>query len=205
MAQRLFLHLEDNRIAQKLLARTLSRFGECIGFSTIKEAEAYMTTSPQIDAFFVDYTLSDGNGLCFVKKLRSVYKYPDAPILLITSTLTNEVAFKAMRAGVNESLSKLTSPTLIRRIVARQIKRPYVKLVNRDGYEVWCAIWEKNGQYYQYCPEMDLTISARTPEEAQAQMRAKLATLIYSEKKTFDSVMHVEGFSHRFSLEPSQE
>ena len=204
MGNRLFLHLEDNRIARKLLARTLQCFGECKGFASIKEAQEFIKDKPQIDAFFVDYTVSDGIGLCFVKRIRGMDQYNHIPIILLTSTLTNEVAYKAMRSGVNISVSKLTSPSMLRRILARQVKRPYVKLVQRDCYEVWCAAWEKDGVYYQYCPEMDEQIVAETPEDAEKKMRERLGQLIYQEGIYPDSIMNIEGHAHRFQLNLSE-
>ena len=205
MGNRLFLHLEDNRIAQKLLARTLQCFGECRGFVSIKEAEAFIKKQPQIDAFFVDYTVSDGIGLCFVKRVRGMAQYNHIPVILLTSTLTNEIAYKAMKSGVNISISKLTSPSMLRRILARQVKRPYVKLVQRDLYEVWCAVWEKEGFYYQYCPELDEKVSAGTPEDAEKQMRERLEQLIYREGIYPDSILNVEGYAHRFQLNPTED
>lgn len=201
MAKRLFFHLEDNRIAQKLLARTLERFGECRGFKTIHEAEAYLREKPEIDAFFVDYTLSDGTGLSLVRRIRSMDQYNHVPIILLTSTLTNDVAYKSMRAGVNISISKLTSPSALRRIVARQVKRPYVQLYSREFYEVWCATWEKDQVYYQYCPETEDLITAGTPEDAEKKMREKLEEIIFKEKRYPDSILNLDAFAHRIKLE----
>lgn len=200
MNKRLFLHLEDNRVAQKLLANTFKEIADFISIQTIKEAEKAIQDHPDIDCFFIDLNLENENGLDFLKKIRTIRRYDISPAFLLTSTLTSNLAYKAMRAGANESISKLVSPSDLREIIQKHLEHRYVKLVSQEFYEVECLSWAHDNHFYQYSPDIEKTVSGRSPEEVHALMDTEIETWIQSRKNVIFDTNSAGVRVHRFDL-----
>ena len=109
MQKQIFFHLEDSRINQILFQKTFEDVADVITAQSIKKAVELIADEPDIACFIIDYKLHDGDGLTFVKKIRTVKKYETVPVILLTSTLTDEIERDAQNVGVNESLDKMIS------------------------------------------------------------------------------------------------
>lgn len=199
MSKKLFLHLEDNRIAQRVLQNTFREIADFVSARTVSEAEKLIESLPEIECFIVDYHLETQTGFDFIKKVRMIQSYDLVPVILMTSTITSEIAYKAMRIGVNQSVSKLESAEVVRKIVTEHIERPHTQYFARTFYEVECISFEVARKYFQYCPDLDKSVIGDTPEEAANKMRAELEDSIFNQKLSF-YITDVQPFIHRIDL-----
>lgn len=200
MQKKHFFHLEDNKVAQKLLQNTFKEIADFSSAQTIKEAEQMIQNKPQIDCFFIDLNLGNENGLVFLKKIRTISEYDNSSAFILTSTLTNSVAYKSMRAGANASFSKLTTPTVMREQVIKFLKNPFVSLIKNEFHEIECVTWAYKSQFYQYSPDLKKTVSAQTPEEAEAKMQQILAEYVQNNSNAVFDTNSVGVSIHRLDL-----
>ena len=174
MQKQIFFHLEDSRINQILFQKTFEDVADVITAQSIVKAVELITDEPDIACFIVDYKLHDGDGLTFVKKIRTVKKYETVPVILLTSTLTDELERDAHKVGVNESLDKMISNIDLRKVLADQIDKPHIKWIKGQKHRISCVTYKLNGKYYQFCPDIRELVEADEPEKAEAGMRAVL-------------------------------
>jgi hypothetical protein len=100
--------------------------------------------------------------------------YDRVPIILISSALTNQVAFGAMRAGANISISKMNPIAETRAEIVRQITRPYTHIVEPEMLETCCLAWKSDNVFYQYSPEIDQVVMSATEEGAHLKIEKLL-------------------------------
>ena len=174
------LHLDDSRIALKLAQKAFQGYAKVVGVSRLADALAVIEREPNIDCFLVDHGLSDGTGFDFIKKLRAIKKFKDTPAILLTSTLTNNIAHQAMTLGVNCSLPKVISNEDLVRETMAQIENPMIKIIQKEYHEVYCVQWEHEGVYFQYSPDINAVVSSPSSEETQELMEYKLKEVMNS-------------------------
>ncbi len=200
MQKKNFFHLEDNRVAQKLLQNTFKEIASFTSAQTLKEAEEIPKRKPSIDCFFIDLNLGNENGIIFLKKIRTMKEYDLSSAFLLTSTLTNNIAYKAMRAGANASFSKLTSPAVMREKVCNFFDHPHVLLIKNEFHEVECLTWALGDQFYQYCPDIKQSTCAKTPEDAEANMQKLLEAYVKAHNNTVFDTNSAGVSIHRLNL-----
>ncbi len=194
MTMHTFFHLEDSRINQILFQKTFEDIAQVISAQSIGDALQLIADEPDITCFIVDYKLHDGDGLTFVQKIRSIQKYADAPVIVLTSTLTDEIKRHAHEAGVNESLDKMVSNKDLRRILINQIRNPHIKRIKGQKHYIPCITYESDAKYYQFCPALKELVEADTAEEAEDQMRTIIRKAISS--RDGSSIIEVHAISH---------
>ncbi|NRA38733.1 MAG: response regulator [Planctomycetes bacterium] len=168
------LHLDDSRIALKLVQKAFQGTAQVIGVSKLVDATAIIEREVIFDCFLVDHGLGDGNGFDFIKIIRGMDKYKDIPVILLTSTLTNKIAHRAMTLGVNCSIPKIISNEDLVKETMQQIENPMIKIIQKEYHEVYCVQWEHDGVYFQYSPDVNIIVSAKSSEETQELMEYKL-------------------------------
>ena len=65
-----------------------------------------MAASDSIDLFLLDWNMPNVNGLEFVKKLRSIERYKETPVIMITSEAAKYNVTEAIKAGVTNYIVK---------------------------------------------------------------------------------------------------
>ncbi|MEM6750032.1 MAG: response regulator [Planctomycetota bacterium] len=170
------LHLDDSRVAQRLLAQVLEPVGEFAGAETLAEALA-LVREQEFSAFVVDFELPDGDGLEFVRALRADPRTASAPILLYCASLNESLAYEAMQAGVNESFAKPMHMLDLRDHVLRHIETPTHKRVTRSLIQFTVVAWQAGGRSHLYSPDLDLHVAADDPEAAADRMDQRLEAL----------------------------
>ncbi len=196
MQKQIFFHLEDSRINQILFQRTFEDVADVITAQSIGDALKLIADGPDVACFIVDYKLHDGDGLTFVKKIRTVKKYETVPVILLTSTLTDELEREAHNVGVNESLDKMISNIDLREVLTRQINNPHIKWIKGQEHRIPCVTYELNAKYYQFCPAIKQLVEADTPEKAEVEMRAGLKEAISKRDGTVDPVHAISQCVH---------
>ena len=193
---RIILHLDDSRIALKLLANAFRDIVNIVSVSDIQSARDAIAEEADICCFILDNHLVDGTGLDLIKDIRRKAQYKTTPIILFTSTLTNSVAHKAMTYGVNQSLPKVISNKDLVREVLSQVENPRIKVVAKEYHEVYCATWEHEGRFFQYSPDTHTTVEGATKAEAQESMESALQEKLNSAAYENHMVHEVELQKH---------
>lgn len=101
------LHVEDNRLQQRMLAsllKAMPEFDFAINVAESEEEALAAFSKGGIDFVLLDYQLSQGNGLQCLKKLRQ--RDPLVPIVALSATAPAEVAGDLIRGGADDYLSK---------------------------------------------------------------------------------------------------
>jgi len=104
------LHVDDDSYFGELVADRLGHKADQLTIqtaSTPNEGLSILTTNT-IDCILSDYDMPAQNGLKFLKTIRK--NYPDLPFILYTSKGSEEVASKAISAGVTDYLQKEAGP-----------------------------------------------------------------------------------------------
>jgi CheY-like chemotaxis protein len=196
MQKQIFFHLEDSRINQIFFQKTFEDVADVITAQSIVKAVELITDEPDIACFIVDYKLHDGDGLTFVKKIRTVKKYEAVPVILLTSTLTDEIERDAQNVGVNESLDKMISNTDLRKVLADQINNPHIRWIRGEEYRIPCVTYALKAKYYQFCPAIEQLVEADTPEKAEVKMRAGLKEALSKRDGTINPVHAISQCVH---------
>ncbi len=102
------LHVEDNRVQQRMLASLLKALPEFDFAVTVVETEDDAVTTFSkggIEFVLLDYQLSQGDGLQCLLRLRQ--RDPLVPIIAVSATATSEVAADLIRGGADDYLNKM--------------------------------------------------------------------------------------------------
>ena len=108
------LYLDDNRVALKIMERNMKGFVEIICASSQSKAFEILE-SYDIVLILIDYTLEDGNGIEFARKVKRNDLYREIPIVLLSASLTNDLSYFAMRCGINQKPKKTAESCRIKR------------------------------------------------------------------------------------------
>lgn len=168
------LYVDDSQMALRMMERMLRDVVEVRCVATLRDAEAILAEEPPMDLIITDYLMDDGNGISFARRLRADPRYRNVPILLVSAAMTNEVAYEAMRVGVNKSFRKPLRPAEVRDVVIRQLESPWIEEAKRSRLHLHGVSWVKDGVYFEYSPDLNRYVSAATREEAHREMLEQL-------------------------------
>ncbi|MCK5146120.1 response regulator [bacterium] len=197
MAKPIFLYLDNNRIAQKRLENTFKEKADIIAAQSMAEAKEIIAELPEIACFFVEYQLKTKTGLHFARIIRGINKYDASPVFLLAPMINEMLAYKAMRVGVNECVSKLISILEFQKLVDKHLHVPYVKLILRPYYEINCIAWQKGTDFYQFCPDIQKVIQADSANAASGKMKIFLNDMINSGEKIDFDFIEIDSDLHR--------
>lgn len=194
------LYLDDSIIALKLMAKTMRGFADLICVSTISDAIDAMLQN-DIVCFIIDYMLADGNGINFAKRVRKNENYLNTPIILISASLTIDIAFKAMKAGINQSLSKSIQPVKIKQIIAQQIKNPTIHKVERTQISACCVRWETDNEFFEYSLDTGRLVQGNSAKDTQEKMYETLKTCVRNKSNDFKVIINAQIVDYVLSIE----
>ncbi len=181
MIKKLIFLLEDSNVFQKKIKNCFEDIADFIVIDSIKKAEEYLDiikNESGIECFILDVVLIDGESFSIVKKIRSKEIFKSIPIIFHTSNLSNNIAYKGMEVGVNETVSKMSSVFELRDIVLKQIEKPYIKREKRENYVIHCLKWEVGENSFLYCPDINKVISGKSPDGVEEEMKKVLKKTI---------------------------
>ncbi len=175
------LFVDDSSIACKLAKKNLEELCNIDYASDIPEALSKIVTD-HFSVFILDYKLLSGTGLELARTIRSMDEYKDVPILLLSSVMSNQIAYAAMRARINKSFNKLISYETVKAEILKQIKNPTIEKVKLEAIETRCIAWRNDLNFYQYSPEFNLTVLAASAEEANRKMEEAIVQAFRSKQ-----------------------
>jgi len=171
------LYVEDSRTAQALLRRAVEQIVEFSAATTLAEARQAIAQG-SFNFFVLDYELPDGNGLQLAREIRRDPRHKVTPIILYSASLDDEMAYAAMVAGVNLSLQKPMNLLDLRDTIVRLSVVPEIKTVRRKLIQFATVLWQAEGQFHAFSPDLGQTISGPTRESVTEQIQAMLDAFV---------------------------
>lgn len=179
------LYLDDSRAALLLGERLLRDVAEVILVSTMEEARQAMYAH-DIDLYLLDYILADGNGIEFAREIRKKPGCDVVPIVLLTASYTNHIAYLAMNSGVNQSIRKPVNPVVFRKAVSEQMANPFVEKVELTSLSIDCLAWEADGTFCQFNPHLNELVKDSSKEGAKVAMSELLSKKFTADPDAFN-------------------
>jgi putative two-component system response regulator len=101
------LLVDDSRSALDFLKRHIEADGTVEAAAFLEPAQALAAArSRDFDIVLVDYEMPKMDGITFIRELRSLPKFTDIPLVMITSIESDEVRMQALEAGATDFLPK---------------------------------------------------------------------------------------------------
>jgi CheY-like chemotaxis protein len=198
------LYVDKSKTSRSLVARGLEAIANVTGVGSA--AEARRTVAEHSFNFFIlDYELPDGDGLSLAAELRQHPAHADTPIILYTASLNNELAYRAMRAGINKGLAKPINMLDMMQHVVKQIELPHVKHVKRELLQLTCFSWVVDGRYFEYSPDLDLPLNGDDKQALRQQMHTTLEERILAKEDPSQHPADIEVYKHVINLPPGQD
>lgn len=192
------LHLDDNHTARAIMEKTLGRDVKLINANSIQEALSIITHHT-IDCFIIDYVLIQDTGVDFGIYLRATEKFKNTPLILVSSIFSDEIIFKAMKSGFNQCISKLADPEKIHNHIMRQLEEPTRCFIEIRQVAVNCITWESEGRFYQYSPDLNIRVEAKTSQGAFEKMEAILTESLQSHNNSIGNTEKLKPIVHKIS------
>ena len=109
------LVVDDSATMRKIVAKMLKQ----IGYADIEEAEHGQDALDRLESSKFDLMLTDWNmpvmdGLALTQKVRAMEELADMPILMVTTRNMKGDIVSAMKAGVNNYITKPFDPKTIK-------------------------------------------------------------------------------------------
>jgi len=167
------LYVEDNAVAQVLMRRHLRDVCDLTVMPTLAKARA-IVAERRFDLVISDFLFPDGDAVEFIVGLRRTASAAELPVLLVSGSLDMLVISRALKSGANEALAKPLKPDVVQACVQRLLADPTVREPDPHMCGVYCFQWLADGVAYEYCPELQLTVSGPTKAEASKRMQDEL-------------------------------
>lgn len=167
------LYVEDSATSQLLMRKYLAGICELTITPSLRTAVTLLAER-RFDLLISDFLFPEGDALDLIHQSRTTPELKAMPVVIISSSMDGALLSRVLKAGANEGLSKPLNTADFRNVVTRMLNEPYVRSMERAICSVACFQWSARGIIFQYCPEIDLTVSAATKEEVSQQMQSAL-------------------------------
>lgn len=204
MAEVNLLYVDKSKIARNLLAKGLDCIANITGADSLAQARELIAAG-SFNFFILDYELPDGDGLTLASELRANPAYAKTPIILYTASMNNELAYRAMRAGINEGLAKPIDMLDMMQHVVKQLELPHVKRIRRELLQLTCFSWTADGKHYEYSPDLGLLINGDDRQVLRQQMHTALEELILAKDDPSRYPADIEVYKHIIDLPPETD
>lgn len=115
--------VDDSQTARQTLAEILNDFNARLFFAENGEKLLALLAHETFDLFILDVNMPDIDGIALTKKIRNKTDCHDAPILILTGLLQNELIIDAFKAGANDFVQKPPNYFEIRTRVTNLLQR----------------------------------------------------------------------------------
>jgi CheY-like chemotaxis protein len=169
------LYVEDSATSQLLMRKYLDGACELTVTASLQKA-ATLLEDRSYNLLIADYLFPEGDASEFIRQVRSTPRLSAMPIIVVSSSMDGLLLSRVLHQGVNDALAKPLKADEIRGMVTAMLEAPYVRRQKNAVVGVCCLQWQNAKQFFQHCPELDLTVVGATKEEAADKMQAALET-----------------------------
>ncbi len=169
------LYIEDSMTSQLLMKRYVSGLGELILATSLGQASLVLEDET-FDLVVSDFLLPGGDSTVLLHQIRQNPRTAHLPIIVVSGTMDRALLGRVIKAGANDGLSKPINVTEFRAMVQRMLTDPYVRALDDLVLNVASFAWRQGDLFYQYCPELKLTTSGATAEDAATKMFKEIST-----------------------------
>lgn len=163
------LYVEDSATSQLLMRKYLAGVCELTITPSLRMAVSLLSER-SFDLLISDFLFPEGDALDLVQNARKLEATKAMPIIVISSSMDGALLSRVLKAGANEGMSKPLATVEFRAVVARMLSAPYVRSLERAISSVACFQWATRGAIFQFCPELNLTLTGPTKDEVSKQM-----------------------------------
>jgi len=125
-----FLIVDDSRIMRQIVKNVVKLMKqEDFEFREAKDGiEAFrILVEDKIDIMLLDWNMPHVNGLDLVKKLRTMDKYKNLPIIMVTSEAAKYNVIEAIKEGVDDYIVKPIDESIFLHKLKKQIRKLNIK------------------------------------------------------------------------------
>ena len=163
------LYVEDSATSQLLMRKYVSGLCELTITPSLRTAQSLLESRP-FDLLIADFLFPEGDSTALIQHVRETENLKSMPIVVVSSSLDAVLLYRVLKAGANEGLCKPLKTSEFRSIVERMLHTPYTRELDRSMLGVCCFQWLSGNRVFQFCPELNLTLSASTKEEVSKEM-----------------------------------
>jgi putative two-component system response regulator len=176
------LLVDDSRSVLDFLKRLIEADGLVQATAFLDPLQAIATARERdFDIVLVDYEMPKMDGITFIRELRSLPKFADIPIVMVTSIQTDEVRLRALEAGATDFLPK----------------RPQAMEMNvrlRNLIKLGAAVRKLNNQAADLASEVAAATQKLQEREEEIILRLALA-VEYRDNDTGEHTLRVAKYS----------
>jgi len=163
------LYVEDSATSQLLMRKYLEGMCELTITPSLHTAEDLLTER-SFDVLITDFLFPGGDAMDLIRHVRKTEATRALPIVVISSSMDGALLSRVLKTGANEGLSKPLVLAEFRAVVSRMFEAPYVHSLEHSVCSVPCFQWITHDAVFQFCPELNLTVSGPTKDAVTRQM-----------------------------------
>ncbi|WP_404425181.1 PleD family two-component system response regulator [Nibricoccus sp. IMCC34717] len=167
------LYVEDSATSQLLMRKYLNAACELTITASPKAARDVLSAT-SFDLIITDFMFPDTDATELIVTLRKTTTPQSLPIIVVSGSMDLTLLSRMLKAGANDGMAKPLNTVDFRAMVERMLVEPYIRTLERSITSVNCLQWAAKGVYFEYCPELDLKVSAETKEEVARLMVSAL-------------------------------
>lgn len=198
------LYIDKSRTAHRLMERAVEFIADVTCVESVAEAKKALGLAGEvgesINFIITDFELPDGDGIALAKLIRSDERYADTPILLYSASVNNELAYRAMQVGINESLTKPMDPMALCQRVAHVSTTPQIQPVKRQMVNLTCYYWQQDGMWFGFSPDIMESVQGDSKDEICERMQTLLDDQLRNAASTADHPVQLQTVKHVVSL-----
>ncbi len=167
------LYVEDSATSQLLMRKYLNNACD-LTITASPQAALTLIGSTSFDLVITDFLFPDGDATDLIVDLRRKFTVTALPIIVVSGSMDLALLARLIKAGANDGMAKPLNIVEFRSMVERMTLQPYVRVLERAVSSVSCYQWSSQGQFFEYCPELDLKLAAPSREEVTRLMLSRL-------------------------------
>jgi CheY-like chemotaxis protein len=163
------LYVEDSLASQALMRRFLRETCALTAVPTLAGARDLLEQQP-FSLLIADFLFPEGDAMNLITEIRRSKGPLELPIIVVSSAMDAILLSRILRAGANEALAKPIDPPKFCQLVEKMLAAPYVREQEHGVLGVCCFQWERGSGFHQYCPELGVTVTGMSREDASERM-----------------------------------
>jgi len=167
------LYVEDSATSQILMRKYLEGM-VALTLAPSLDVALQLLRDRRFNLMIADYNFHEGNSLQLIQYVRSSPMHHQMPVIVISSSMDGPMLTRILRAGANDGQAKPLRVAEFRAMVALMLSAPYFRSLEHPVIDVSCFQWRSHQGVHEFCPELNLTVTGTTREDAADRMRAAL-------------------------------